>query len=214
MPLNETPELIKPSPARRFDSIDDEIMNDIDLIARNRISRLYDVERYKTRDHSIAILFPVVEHPSAGHIIKSRDSLRFILSLYPEKKDLRVIDRIIMRPRHIEAGGIELMALYIRESKTLVHYLYAPHAYDINSMNTSAYNEYTEFEISRVVNRTMNNIPRDEEHQVQPLLYILSLIDRSGNAVDKFFVKTDPSENAGIISQINDVSDYYARHGY
>lgn len=210
---HDNPDIMKPA-IRRFDSIDDEIANDVDLISRNRISRLYDVERYKCLDHSIAILFPVVEHPSAANIIKSRDSMRFLLSLYPEKKDLRAIDRIIMRPRHIEAGGIELMALYIRASKTLVHYLYAPHSYDIGAMNTSVYNEQTAFEINRVVNRNVKHIPRDEEHQVQPLLYILSLIDIAGNPVDKFFVKTDPNDNAGIISQINDVSDYYARHGY
>ncbi|HEY1405230.1 MAG TPA: hypothetical protein VF857_01350, partial [Spirochaetota bacterium] len=196
------------------DSIDDEIINDIDLISRNHLNSLYDIERYKYRKHSIALHFPKIEHPAASHIIKSRDNLRFILSLYPTKDDLRAVDRIIMRPRHIESGGIELMALYIRSSKTLVHYLYVPHSYDINHTDISLYNEDTVFEVSQMVNRNVHHLPRDDENQIHPLLYILSMLYSSGNAVDKFFVRIDALDNAGILSQLDEVSDHYTRHGY
>ena len=214
MLLHDKAQFIKPSVIRKFDSIDDEIINDIDIITRNRFNSLYDVERYKFKKHSIALHFPKIEHPDAGFIVKNRDNLRFILSLYPEKADLRAVDRIIIRPRHIEAGGIELMALYIRSSKTLVHYLYIPHTYDITDTEISQFNEDTVFEVSQMVNRNIYNLPRDDENQIHPLLYILSLLYSSGNAVDKFFVKVDVQENAGILAQIDEVSDYYTRHGY
>ena len=61
--------------------------------------------------------------------MKNADQIRFLLSLYPEKRDLTAIDRIILRPRHIEAGRVELMALFLRKKKTLVHYRRGPHYY-------------------------------------------------------------------------------------
>jgi hypothetical protein len=114
---NHTP--LKKTIDRQFESIDDEISADIEFILKNPVQPLYRSEHYGIKDHSIKILVPKIEYPGSKKLIKSSDHIRFLLSLYPDKQDLRSIDRLIMRPRHIEAGGVELMALFIRSTKHL-----------------------------------------------------------------------------------------------
>jgi len=199
---------------RRYDSVDDEIAADIDLVLLNRFAPLYRAERYKNRKHVIEILSPKIEYFESRRLMKNADQIRFLLSLYPEKRDLTAIDRIILRPRHIEAGRVELMALFLRKKKTLVHYLYVPHTYDIMKSQSAIYNEYLQFDVPRMINRQYHNADHDSDMMIPPLLYIISMLGSSGNEVDKFFLRHKGSDSDDILSRLDEVSDFYAHQGY
>lgn len=211
--MTETQKFKIPEPAQRYDSIDDEIFADIELVGKRRFSSLYTTERYKFKRHTIDILVPKLDYTSKNILLKDADHIRFLLSLYPDKKDLSCINRIILRPRHIESNRVELMSLFLRAKKTLVVYLFAPHAYDITSSSSAAYNEFIPFDSARMINR-MNGIDRDSDMMIPPLLYIISMLGHSGNEIDKFFVRSQNSENDHTLIELDEISDYYRRNGY
>jgi hypothetical protein len=199
---------------RQYDSVDDEIAADIDLILLNRFAPLYRKERYKSRKHVIEIFSPKVDYIGSKFLMKNADQIRFLLSLYPEKRDLAGIDKIILRPRHIEAGRVELMALFLRKTKTLVHYLYVPHTYDIMRSKASIYNEYLQYDIPRMINRQYNGADHESDMMIPSLLYIISMIGSSGNEVDKFFLRHQTSDSDVILAQLDEISDLYSYQGY
>jgi hypothetical protein len=205
---------IRATRTRRLDSVDDEIEFELDLILRNPKQPLYKRDRYKHGRHTIDILSPKLELPVYRHLIKTADQIRFLISMYPEKKDLEIIDRILFRPRHIEAGGVELMALFLRSSRALVYYLHIPHTYDLLSGTAAAYNEFTPFNVIRMVNRTVNQVPRESDMQIPSLLYVLSMITPEGNGIDKFFAKIEPHENGSTLAALDEISEFYTQHGY
>jgi hypothetical protein len=206
-------DLLRPG-LRRYDSVDDEISADIDLVLLNRFAPLYRTERYKNRKHVIEILSPKIEYYETKQLIKNADQIRFLLSLYPEKRDLAAIDRIILRPRHIETGKVELMALFLRKKKTLVHYLYVPHTYDIMKSRAAVYNEYLQFDVPRMINRQYNGADHESDMMIPPLLYIISMLGSSGNEVDKFFLRHQGSDSDIILAQLDQISDFYSQQGY
>jgi hypothetical protein len=199
---------------RQFESIDDEISADIEFILQNPAQPLYRSEHYGIKNHSIKILVPKIEYPGPSKLIKGTDHIRFLLSLYPDKHDLRSIDKLILRPRHIEAGGIELMALYIRSKKTLIHYLYSPHSYDFTDSPAAAYNEFLSFEVTRMINRNVHRMERESDMQIPSLLYVLSMLHPSGNEIDKFFFRSDLSGHDAVLSELDEISDFFAKNGY
>jgi hypothetical protein len=202
-----------PGPAQRYDSIDDEILTDIEFVNKRRFASLYHCERYKHKRHTIEILLPKLEYETKTPFLKSADHMRFLLSLYPEKHDLSALNRIIIKPRHIEASRIELMALYIRKKKTLVHYLYVPHSYDITASTSAAYNEFMPYDSERMINR-FDKPSGISDMMVPPLLYIISMLCSSGNEIDKFFLRCHDFEYNMVLTELDEISDFYRRNGY
>jgi hypothetical protein len=202
-----------PGPAQRYDSIDDEILTDIEFVNKRRFASLYRCERYKHKRHTIEILIPKLEYETKTPFIKTADHMRFLLSLYPEKRDLTSLNRIIIKPRHIEASRIELMALYLRKKKTLVHYLYVPHSYDITASVSAAYNEFIPYDSERMINR-FDKPSGISDMMVPPLLYIISMLGSSGNEIDKFFLRCHDFEYNMVLTELDEISDFYRRNGY
>jgi hypothetical protein len=202
-----------PGPSQRFDSIDDEIFADIELVGKRRFSALYSTERYKYKKHSIEILVPKLDYTQKTVLLKDADHVRFLLSLYPDKRDLDCVEKIILRPRHIENNRIELMALFLRAKKTLVLYLFAPHAYDITASRAAEYNEFIPFDSARMINRA-NGSGRDSDMMVPPLLYIISMLGHSGNEIDKFFVRAQDQGGDRVLVELDEISEFYRKNGY
>jgi hypothetical protein len=198
----------------RFASLDEEIASDVEMIRRGIKSYLYETDRFKQQRHGIEIIHPRIEYPLGRSVVRGPDWVRFQLSLYPVHSDLKLIDTIILRPRHIESGNVELMALYIRSSKTLVHYLYLPHDCEMEGSISAAYNEFVPYDRNRTINRSFHRTGSGHDTAISPLLYIISMIPpKGGNEIDKFFLRHDDS-NAALLMTLDDVSHFYARHGY
>ena len=109
-------------------SIEEDLVSDIEGLTVSAGGSLYLADRYKNGGAAIDLIYPALPHPSLYYYILSPDRARFILSLYPRKSDLSRVNKIVMRPRYIEAGDVELAALYVKGSRTLVLYLTSPAA--------------------------------------------------------------------------------------
>ena len=198
----------------RFASLDEEIASDVETIRSGIKSVLYETDRFKQQRHGIEIIYPRIEYPFGRAVVRGPDWVRFQLSLYPVHSDLKLINTIILRPRHIESGNVELMALYIRSSKTLVHYLYLPHDCEMEGSISAAYNEFVPYDRNRTINRSFHRTGSGHDTTISPLLYIISMIpQKGGNEIDKFFLRHDASDGA-LLTKLDDVSHFYARHGY
>ena len=208
MPMMESPRM------NRFVSLDEEIAADIEMIRCGMKSFLYETDRFKQKKHGIDIIHPRIEYPLGQSVVKNADWIRFQLSLYPVHADLLRIETIILRPRHIESDNVELMAIYLRSKKTLVHYLYLPHNCELEGSISAAYNEYVPYDRNRTINRSFHRTGSAHDTAISPLLYIISMIPpKGGNEIDKFFLRHDASEGA-MLSKLDDISQFYARHGY
>lgn len=200
--------------ASRFSSIDEEISADVETIRQGKLSALYDNDRFKQRRHAIDIYYPRIEYPLGRSVMKDPDWVRFQLSLYPVHSDLKLVDSIILRPRHIESDNVELMALYLRATKTLVHYLYLPHDCEIEGSVSAAYNEFIPYEKNRTINRSFHRADSGSDTAVSPLLYIISLLPGTGgNDIDKFFLRHDSSDGV-LLTKLDEISTFYLRQGY
>jgi len=211
---NDNPGMTSPG-MRRYQSLEDEIAADIETILSGPKNTLYETDTYRQDKHGIAILYPRVEYPLGKNPVKGPDHIRYLLSIYPDAEDLQLIDQIILRPRRIAANGTELMALYIRRTKTLVHYLYGPHAYNISSTLSGSEKDQHRFDITRMINRQFHGADRQSDMTLPPLLYIISMLPHEGgNDIDKFFIRHDAADDGGADAGLDAVSHYYSRYGY
>ena len=200
---------------RRYLSLEEEIAADIETILNGPKNTLYDTDMYRQEKHGIAILYPRVEYPVGKNPVKGPDHIRYLLSIYPEPKDLLLLDKIILRPRHIASGGTELMALYIRRTKTLVHYLYPPHSYNISAEISDDENVQHTYDVTRMINRQFHGADRQNDMTLPPLMYIISTLSHhDGDDIDKFFIKRDTEEDSSADAELDAVSHYYSQYGY
>ena len=198
---------------------EDEISQDIDNLLKNRFDSLYIRDRFKQGDRGIDVIYPRLPYNGKRSLFRGSDHLRFLLSLYPMKSDFDNIDKIVLRPRYIEAGDIELMALYFRRAKILVLYLYTPHFYHAEDSKFISYSEFSSFNLPRILEQERERTGvvglGSSSFKVPSLWYILSVISHSrDNLIDKFFIKKDPASTGKISSLLNEISFYYSRHGY
>ena len=206
-----------PDITRDIVDIDQDLSQDIDTLLKNRTDRLYLCDRYKYNDHSIDIIYPRVTYPVNRNIPLNPDRIRFLLSFYPEKKNLLKIDRIVLRPRYIEVGQIELVALYLRTKKILVMYLCQPHHYNLRNENLKDRGEFVSVELDKLMQKTIatdSPVDPSSDRVIHPLWYIISTVARNnGTAIDKFFFR---GTNGGpaVRQVLNDISFFYSHQGY
>ncbi len=196
--------------------IEEDLSFEIDRIIRNRFDNLYLKDLYRRAGSSIDIIYPRIAYPSSKALVRGPDQVRNLLSLYPHKSDLENVAKIVLRPRHVEFGDIELMALYMRQRRILVFYLHYPHSYEIENRSFGEYSELLPSDCCGAVFGAAGapKGPGDSPRRIPPLWYILSLISHSPEGVDKFFIKRNPLEAREISSRLNEISFYYSRHGY
>ncbi len=198
--------------------IDEDIAHDISTLLAGRFDSLYKRDRYKYNDSVIEIIYPGLQFPGNNNFILNPDRIRYLLSFYPNKSDFRNIDKIVMRPRFIEVGNIELVSLYLRRKKILVLYLFHPHFYLMkyprqDGLDRDAGLNLEDIMKDRLTDDTVLKDDSDEVY-VHPLWYLLSIVNPGNDdRIDKFFIKK-ADLNDRIYGIMNDISFYYSRHGY
>jgi len=174
--------------------IDEDISSDIDSLLKNRFDSLYLKDKFKKHASTIELIYPRIAYSHHRALIKSPDHIRFLLSLYPYKSDLENIEKIVLKPRHVVLGSVELMSLYMRQKKILVLYLHQPHMYRLHDSSMREYAEFMPMNIQSLLKdgqiaNTVNTQKKDEL-KIPPLWYIMSLIQTSDDdRIDKFFIK-------------------------
>ncbi len=197
--------------------IEEDISTDIDNLLRSRFDSLYVRDRFRNGPSAIEILHPRFAYQGNRTLLKGPDHIRYLLSLYPRKSDLNNLEMIVLRPRHVEAGETELMALYLRRRGILVFYLHHPYLFTVDNSRFGEYAEFLSFEIAETFftgglpsrSRSENGI------SIPPLWYTLSIVSRAEDSrIDKFFIRRDRSESPEISRQIDEISFFYSRNGY
>jgi len=194
--------------------IDSDLVSDIDTLVSGNHGDLYVTDRYKTQGHTIDIIHPSLWYPGNQSLIMTPDRLRFLLSFYPYKDDLVRVDKIVLRPRYIEAGNIELAALYMKRKRILVIYLTHPAG---RADGGSDGGKFVSVNLENIMDMKIigDSIDRKNGGGRVPLLWnVLSVINPGGDGEsDKFFIRRDRFSNREYVS-LNDISYFYYRHGY
>lgn len=205
-----------PDVSRDLADIDLDLSYDIDSLLRSRLDRLYLCDLFKHSGHTIEIVHPRTPYPGSRNIPLNPDRVRFLLSFYPDKRNLGKVDKIILRPRYIESGQVELVALFLRSKRILVMYLCQPHHYTLPAVNPSEKNHFVSVELDRLMARSMGDQNTDsaEGRVIHPLWHILSMVRHEQNtAIDKFFYRNSNPNNR-IRMTLQDISSFYSRQGY
>lgn len=200
-----------------MEELDYSLTEDIDHLLNSRFGRLYLSDKYRYLNKNISIIYPSLAYPGSQSLLLSPDKIRYLLSFYPDKSDLLKIDKIVLRPRFIEVGDVELVSLYLRRKKILVMYLIHPHLYTIRSGRFSRNAEFITIDIDSIASNkiTGKKVRKDDDSDlyVHPLWYILSVAPYGDeDRIDKFFIKRTMSPaSRGVL---DDISFFYSRHGY
>lgn len=198
--------------------IDEDVSDSISQLVNNRFDRLYIRDRYKYQNTSVEIIFPGISYIKSSSLILSPDKIRYLLSFYPNKSDLKNIARIVVRPRFVEIGNIELISLYLRKKGILVIYLFHPHFYRVSNSKFNSYAEFIHSDFDKLKTSTLLSSKAQKSSQseiyIHPLWYMLSLVEQEeSSAIDKFFIKRQQMNDA-IYEALNDISFFYSQHGY
>ena len=202
----------EPEPSYGIGDIEEDISEDIDRLLTNRFDRLYLRDIYKHENRSIDIIYPRIAYPENRSLMLGPDKIRFLLSLYPAKENLRFIDKIVLRPRYVEIGSIELTSLYLKEKGILVIYLFHPYSYPLGKGRP----EFTHISLEKLAQQELVKDKNRSQSVAHPLWYIISVIGQSGadgNSIEKFFIKKNPI-NDSEYRMLNDISYFYSQHGY
>ncbi len=202
---------------REVVAIDDDLTHDINNLISSRFDGLYLRDRYKHASGVIEILHPGLQYPGSNPLLMGPDRVRSLLSFYPYKSDLAHVDKIVIRPRYIEIGNIELVSLYLRRKKVLVLYLFHPHFYKMRYARVRE-SDPSESDLERIMGGGLidESVHRSDNSDVfvHPLWYFLSVMGAGNDdMIDKFFVKKDV-HSGKIYEILCDISSYYSRHGY
>lgn len=196
--------------------IDTDLASDIDTLIFDKKGSLYVTDRYKTRDFAIDIIYPELGYPGNQTLMMTPDRLRFLLSFYPYKGDLAKVEKIVLRPRYVEAGNVELAALYLKKKKILVLYLTHPGG---QSEERSSNDRFVSVNLenlmdSKIIEDSIERKNSSGTGRIPMLWNILAVITPEGDIeADKFFIKRDRISNREYIA-LNDISYFYYRHGY
>lgn len=194
--------------------IDDEIASDIDSLLLDRVGSLYLCDRYKHNDTIIEIIYPSLGYPGNQALLITPDRLRFLLSFYPFKGDYTKLKKIVIRPRYIEAGNIELAAIYLKKRKILVLYLTHP---SFSAETTADNGRFVSVNLENIMDTKVieDSIDRGKQGGKIPHFWdIIAVVNPdSDGEMERFFIKIERPVSA-ISSSLNDISHFYHRHGY
>ncbi len=198
-----------------------DIVSEIDDILDNSSGNLYVSDRYKSDEHLVEIFYPAIGYPGPQAFVPSPDMIRFLLSFYPYKEDFWKIHKIVLRPRYVETGNVELAALYLKKQRALVLYLTHPSAYslaDVQSdksrfISLSIENLMDNKIIEDTINKSNKVGDRNKTH-IPSLWDIIALVNPYGEGVmDKFFTKFSKLDSKAY-KALSDISNYYSERGY
>ncbi len=228
-----------------FDSdildVDRHIVEEVEEILHSKVGSLYLSDVYNIKKHRISIVYPslVLGGTSGGKLLLSPDRLKFLLSIYPEKQALKKISRIIIRPRYVEVGNIELHSLYHRKKKTLVLYLSSPSGSDFpfgEEVESGENRDFSEANFHGAngvkdisVGDSRGVVPRDfmkdkmiwdslgnvvKSHGKPMLWSVISALEPRGEGeMEKFLVRHHGGDGK-VHGMLGHISQYYGSHGY
>ncbi len=206
-----------PNTSFSINDIEEDLTSDIDDLLKKRFDKLYLQDRYKHGPHTIDIIYPRLRYPGNRSLLMGPDKVRFLLSLYPAKEDLKHINKIVIRPRYIEIGSIELTSLYMADKKVLVIYLFHPYVYPAIRDNEKSFSGFTSINLDQLSKQRLNRTMTNRENAAHPLWHVISVI--SGNRrkdqknIEKFFIRKNPVNDRDY-RILTDTSTYYNQHGY
>lgn len=181
------------------EDIESDIRSDIDQIFANPLQGLYLTERYKFGSGGVEILYPALGCPERHSLMLTPDKLRFSLSVHSSREELRAIERILIRPRYVKMHDAELTALYLWDRAALILYLTYPNS-------------------ARTANRDL--VARGRARELHPISgYISVIASGAANALskasrmEKFFLKRN-GRSRETVKALENISDFYSRHGY
>jgi hypothetical protein len=173
--------------------------------------------RKKKLDIGIDIHTPTLYCPFGDDKVQGPDYIRFLLSVYPDTKDLQKIRHIIVRPRFVEAGGVEVVALYFPKPATLSLYISTPQNYNTGNLNFFEEKDLG-IDVSSITNpHFLGAKPQDSKsHLTIPhLFYILKMIAyKKDETIDKFLLKIDQHSFNENIELYKKISNFYSQQGY
>jgi hypothetical protein len=197
-----------------------DIVSEIDDILGSSGGNLYISDRYKSGEHMIEIFYPAAGYPGPQAFVPTPDRIRFFLSFYPYKEDFRKIDRIVLRPRYVETGNVELAALYLKKQRALVLYLTHPCTYSVSGGKDNS--RFISISIeslmdNKIIEDTINKSNKaggKDDTRIPSLWDIIALADPYGEGVmDKFFIKWHEPDDR-VFKALNDISLFYSGRGY
>jgi hypothetical protein len=187
-------------------SIEEEVYGNVSEIISSRFDPLYRTDTYRYESGSVTIYSPARQFDSMG-LLPTSDRVRSLLSLYPDRENLKAIRNLILRPRYVETAGTELMALYLPEGKTLVTYLFDRERFS-GKISTRKL---------RTGNLTPADHPEPENHsgiKGDPLWYVLSILAENRPDRTHSFCFTHDVQNSPSYRELIDLSCIYSRNGY
>jgi hypothetical protein len=198
-----------------IEDIENDIYYDIDNL--NRYNKLYKRDRFKQSGQYIDVISPAVIQSDNKNILKS-DSIRYLLSLYPDKEDLKKVRSIIVRPRYVEMNGSELVSLYVRKEKIIVLYLHQQYSYPVTDIKFFGLSETLFRSIGGLVPKSMQLIKSNANSgilKIPALWHILATISCSDeDKIEKFVIKRNYNFYHDNIRKLTDISYYYSHLGF
>jgi len=195
--------------------IDSDIVENIEDLLVQRVGSHYLLDVYKINKHQIDIIYPSLGYDGPRSLILTPDRVRFLLSLYPVKEDLKKINKVVIRPRYVESGEIELASLYHKKKGVLV--LYLSHPFTTDYSNRRHDESFIALGLEHLMNDKIidDSIGTSRTAGGKPLLWsIISGIDPDGEGeMDKFLIRRkniDPE----IHKVLSDISYHYGNNGY
>jgi len=200
-----------------FEEMDDQIIENFNTEIPDKNKLLYEMDKYKTEDHSITILYPTINFFPNQKLLLKPNTLKFNLSFYPQKKDLKKIDTILIKPKYIATNNIELMSIFIQENKLLVIYLFTPHLYDIPIDNSDVFSNFKLSSLEKITNKNFikkSKIETTGRIKAHPLWYLLQTVsDGNNNKIEKFFINNKQMD-WHLQNKIEETSLFFEEHGY
>ncbi len=195
--------------------IDNDIIEDIEHLLVQRVGSHYLLDVYKINRHQIDIIYPSLGYDGPRSLMLTPDRVRFLLSLYPEKQELEKINKLVIRPRYVESGEIELASLYHKKKRVLVLYLSHPFSSDFNDKRRD--DSFVSLGLEHLMNDKVigDSIGASRTAGGKPLLWsIISSIDPEGDGeMDKFLVRRKDVDPA-VFRALSDISYHYGNNGY
>ena len=198
-------------------NIDDLIRDEINYFDRTDKHTKYEKDLFRNESHQIEVFYPKTSYDQNTKYLLTGNGIRSLLSMYPLKEKLQNISNIIIKPKYIKKDNIELTAMFIRKTGTLILYLTPTYYYEIENSENQIQNKKISTSIEKYSfgNRIVNFANLEEKNPtIHPLWHILSTIEKSDKEhIDKFFLrnnKTSTKEN----KLLNQISNYYEDRGY
>ncbi len=201
--------------------IEESLVEDIDSAIK--YDCLYNKDFLKIDGQILEIFTPVLNYPFAliKNYLEDVNYIRFLFSIFSQIESLKMINKLIIKPIHIETNNIELTSLYLPDKKYLIHYLHYPYLIN-SSLTPDNFFENTISSFDMINNNIINgNTTEQNNNQTVRCIKIPMLLDNiislngiNSSRMEKFLVKIDNGADQNILHLLDEISYFYSTNGY